>query len=59
MQKILKSRTIWVNVVALVASLLAAFGIADFGAEAQASTVGAIMGAANIILRFVTKTPIV
>jgi hypothetical protein len=59
MQKILKSRTIWVNLVALVAALLAAFGVADIGAEAQASTVAGIMAVANIILRFVTKTPIV
>jgi hypothetical protein len=59
MQKILKSRTIWVNLVALVAALLAAFGVADIGAEAQASTVAGIMAVANIVLRFITKTPIV
>lgn len=59
MEKILKSRTIWVNLVALVAALLAAFGVADIGAEAQASTVAGIMAVANIVLRFVTKTPIV
>ena len=59
MQKILKSKTIWVNLVALVASLLAAFGVADIGAEAQASTVAGIMAVVNIVLRFVTKTPIV
>lgn len=53
------SKTLWVNVVALVASVTGAFGI-DVGLtpEAQASIVGGIMAVANIVLRLVTKQPV-
>lgn len=49
------SKTMWVNVVALVASVAAAFGAVDLDAEVQASIVGGAMAVANIVLRIVTK----
>lgn len=52
------SKTIIVNAVALIASVLAAAGIADLGAEAQGSIVGIIMSVVNIALRFTTKQPV-
>ena len=50
-----KSKTFWVNVVAVVAALTGTFGI-DLGLdpETQVAVVGTIMGIVNIILRFVT-----
>jgi len=49
------SKTLWVNMVALIASALAAFGF-DFGldAQGQASLVGLIMSGVNIVLRLNT-----
>lgn len=47
------SRTIWVNAVALVASLLMVFGI-ELTADQQASLVTSILAIVNIVLRFVT-----
>lgn len=52
------SKTIWINLIALVASLLAAFGVADWDAELQASIVGVVMTIVNIVLRFVTDKPV-
>ena len=53
------SKTLWVNLVAVVAALAGAFGL-DLGfeldAETQVTIVGAIMGVVNIILRFTTKS---
>ena len=53
------SKTLWVNLVAVVVALTGAFGI-DLGLdpETQVTIVGAIMGVVNIILRFTTKTAI-
>tara|TARA_R110000868_G_scaffold72509_2_gene211253 strand:- start:865 stop:1056 length:192 start_codon:yes stop_codon:yes gene_type:complete len=53
------SRTLWVNVVALVATLAGAFKL-DLGLtpEVQATVVTTIMAVVNIVLRFVTTTPI-
>ena len=50
------SKTLWVNAVALVASISGAFGL-DIGLtpEAQSSIVGGVMAVVNIILRLVTK----
>ncbi len=50
------SKTLWVNVFALVASVTGAFGL-DIGLtpEAQTSIVGGVMAIVNIILRLVTK----
>ncbi len=51
------SKTLWVNFVALIASVTGAFGI-DLGldAAAQTSLVTGIMAAVNIVLRFVTDS---
>ena len=53
------SRTLWVNVVALVATLAGAVKL-DLGLtpEVQATVVTTIMAVVNIVLRFVTTTPI-
>ena len=53
------SKTLWVNVVALVATLAGAFKL-DLGLtpEAQATVVTTILALVNIGLRFVTTTPI-
>lgn len=53
------SKTLWVNAVALVAAVTGAFSI-DLGldAETQTAVVAAIMGVVNIVLRFVTGSPI-
>lgn len=53
------SKTLWVNVVALVATLAGAFKL-DLGLtpEVQATVVTTIMAVVNIVLRFVTTTPI-
>ena len=52
------SKTVVVNLVALVASALSAAGVADLGVEAQGSLVGIIMAVANIALRFTTKSAV-
>ena len=54
-----QSKTVWVNVVALVATLAGAFKL-DLGLtpEVQATVVTAIMALVNVGLRFVTTTPI-
>lgn len=53
------SKTLWVNVLALVISVSTAFGL-DLGisAEEQTAFVGGIMAVVNIILRLVTKAPV-
>ena len=53
------SRTLWINFIAVVAAGFGAFGI-DLGLdpETQIAVVGGLMGIVNIILRFVTRTPI-
>jgi hypothetical protein len=53
------SKTLWVNVVALVATLAGAFKL-DLGLtpEVQATVVTTILALVNIVLRFVTTTPI-
>jgi uncharacterized membrane protein len=51
------SKTIWVNVVALVASLLMVFGI-ELTADQQASLVTSILAIVNIGLRLVTTEAI-
>jgi len=50
------SKTMWVNLIALIASVAAAFGL-DLGlsTEVQASLVGGIMAVVNIVLRFMTN----
>jgi hypothetical protein len=51
------SKTIWVNVVALVASLLAVMGV-DLTPDQQGALVTSILAIANIVLRFVTTTAV-
>ncbi len=53
------SKTLWVNLVAVVAALTGAFGI-DLGLdpETQVTIVAAIMGVVNIVLRFTTDKAI-
>lgn len=48
------SKTLWVNLIALVASIGGAYGL-NITPEAQASIVTAILAGANIALRFITK----
>ena len=58
--KFYASRTLWINVVATVATLAGVFKI-DLGLtpEVQATVVTTILALANIALRLVTKTAIV
>ena len=53
------SKTLWVNAVALIAAAAGAFGL-DIGLdpELQVTIVGAVMAVVNIVLRFVTTTPV-
>lgn len=53
----LQSKTLWVNVLALIAAVSGAFGI-DVGLdpEAQTAIVGGVMAVVNVILRLTTKT---
>jgi hypothetical protein len=53
------SKTLWINLIALVAAISTAFGV-DLGLdpEAQIAIVGTVMSVINIVLRFVTKAPI-
>ena len=54
-----KSKTFWVNIVAIAASMFGVFGLdIDLNPEAQATVVTTIMGFVNIVLRFTTKEPI-
>jgi len=52
------SKTLWVNVVALVAAVTGSFGLLDLDAETQTSIVAGVMAIANVALRFVTKSPV-
>jgi hypothetical protein len=58
--KFYASRTLWVNVVATVATLAGVFKV-DLGLtpEVQATVVTTILALVNIALRLVTKTAIV
>lgn len=53
------SKTLWINIVALVGSILAAKGW-DLGLtpEVQGSVVAGIMAVVNIVLRFTTKSAV-
>lgn len=55
------SKTIWVNIVAFVATMSAAFGVdlgLDLTVEGQTALVGSILTVTNIILRITTKEPL-
>lgn len=50
-----ESKTLWANIIALVATLLTVFGLdVGLGAEQQASVVAGVMAIVNIVLRFRT-----
>jgi hypothetical protein len=53
------SKTLWTNIVMLVATVSTAFGL-DLGLnpEAQVAIVGTVMSVINIVLRFVTRAPV-
>ena len=53
------SKTLWINAVALLASLAVTFGW-DFGLtpEMQGSIVATVMSVINIVLRFTTKSAV-
>jgi hypothetical protein len=53
------SKTLWVNAVAVIAAITGAFSL-DLGldAETRASLVVGIMGVVNVVLRLVTKGPV-
>jgi len=59
MKKWFSSKTIWANLIALVATVSTAFGL-DLGltAEAQATLVAGVMAIVNIVLRLVTEEAI-
>ncbi len=53
------SRTIWANLIMVAGVILETTGVTDvMNAETQEVAIGAIMGVVNLILRFVSKTPV-
>ena len=50
------SKTMWVNALAVLASVLGAMNVDALTPEVQAQVVGVVMGIVNIVLRFVTKS---
>ena len=52
------SKTLWTNIVMLVATVSTAFGL-DLGLdpETQVAIIGTVMSVINIVLRFVTRAP--
>ena len=48
------SKTLWVNVIAVIASITVTLGLFDLTPELQATIIGVVMGIVNIALRFVT-----
>lgn len=53
------SRTMWVNIIMLVATISTAFGF-DLGLDAntQIAVVGGVMGVVNLVMRVVTKSKV-
>ena len=52
-----KSKTIWVNLIALIA-ILASFKGIEITPEEQAQIVAGILAVVNILLRFITHEPV-
>lgn len=53
------SKTFWVNVVAIIATLTGVFGLdLNLDPDTQAAAVTAILGVVNIVLRIKTSAPI-
>ena len=58
-KSIWKSKTFWVNALAIIVSIAGVFGLdLNLGAEEQTAIITTIMGVVNIVLRFTTKEPI-
>lgn len=59
MKSIFASRTLWANVIALLATVATLMG-ADVGmdAETQGALLAGVMAVVNIVLRVVTKEPV-
>ena len=55
---ILSSRTLWANIVALVATYLGLYHAIEVPVEAQAEVVAAVMTGMNIAMRFITSEPV-
>ncbi|MEM6834701.1 MAG: hypothetical protein AAGA36_00160 [Pseudomonadota bacterium] len=53
-----KSKTFWVNFIAIVASILSVTAGVNIDPELQATIVGTVMGVVNIVLRFTTAGPV-
>ena len=54
-----QSRSIWAQIVALIATLGTVFGVdLQMDAESQAAIVGGVQAIVAIIMRLITKTPI-
>jgi hypothetical protein len=53
-----QSRTLWANVLIVVLALAKHFGVDQDGATVDVETVAAVIGAANVVLRLVTKKPL-
>jgi len=58
MKPILKSKTLWVNVIAILGIILNGLYGIGLDAETQAVLVTSVLALANIILRFFTSQPI-
>lgn len=53
------SKTLWVNIVAGIATVSTAFGLnLGLDADTQVALVGGVMAVINIVLRVVTKQPL-
>ena len=58
-KSVFASKTLWVNLLALIGSIGTAFGL-DLGldAESQTAIVGGVMAVVNMVLRLTTKAPV-
>lgn len=52
------SKTIWVNVVAIIAVVLNSLYGVEFSAEVQATIATSVLAVVNLILRIITKEPV-
>ena len=57
-KKFWHSKTLWVNLIAIVGIVLNSLYGVEIDAELQATFATAILGVINIILRLITKQPI-
>ena len=52
------SKTFWLNAVTMLAGVLAMFGFDFLNIELQGEVVLVAVTVANVVLRFITKTPV-